>query len=73
VQTDPPGDAPETDPRALIVPASAANEGDGDDPRRAVTEPDKVLRIATMVRELLDETRQAAPDDRGRAMLHNVY
>jgi hypothetical protein len=73
VNTDPPGDASEPDPRALIVPASADGAGDGDDPRRSVTEPDKVLRIATMVRELLDETRQAPPDDRGRAMLRNVY
>ncbi|TMK64908.1 MAG: DUF2587 domain-containing protein, partial [Actinobacteria bacterium] len=28
-------------------------------PQEAITEPAKLLRIATMVRELLEETRQA--------------
>jgi hypothetical protein len=69
VTPDQPGGAPETDSPALILPT----EGDAGDPRRSVSEPDKVLRIATMVRELLDETRQAPPDERGRVMLRGVY
>src|SRR5690242_16605916 len=66
-----PGGPPQIDPRAVLVPEGEQLE-DGD-PRAAISEPDKVLRIATMVRELLDETRAAPPDERGRAMLRNAY
>jgi len=38
-------------------------------PQEAITEPAKLLRIATMVRELLEETRQATIDEAGRARL----
>jgi len=38
-----------------------------------ITEPAKLLRIASMVRELLDETRQASMDEAGRARLADVY
>jgi hypothetical protein len=38
-----------------------------------ITEPAKLLRIASMVRELLDETRQASLDEAGRARLTDVY
>src|SRR5437763_16520667 len=40
---------------------------------RVVTEPDKLVRITSMVRELLDETRPAAPDERGRVRLRETY
>lgn len=39
----------------------------------AVTQPAKLLRIAAMVRELLDETRQASIDERGRTRLRQIY
>ena len=74
VSPEPPGGEPAADPRVVTVePASAGGDGASGEPRRAIEEPDKVLRIATMVRELLDETRQAPPDERGRVMLRNVY
>jgi hypothetical protein len=38
-----------------------------------ITEPAKLLRIATMVRELLEETRQATLDDAGRRRLADIY
>lgn len=38
-----------------------------------ITEPAKLLRIASMVRELLDETRQASLDEAGRRRLAEVY
>ncbi len=34
--------------------------------QETITEPAKLLRIASMVRELLDETRQASLDEAGR-------
>jgi hypothetical protein len=38
-----------------------------------ITEPAKLLRIASMVRELLDETRQASIDEPGRKHLREIY
>jgi hypothetical protein len=42
-------------------------------PQEAITEPAKLLRIASMVRELLDETRAASLDEAGRKRLAEVY
>ena len=42
-------------------------------PQEAITQPAKLLRIASMVRELLDETRQASLDEPGRIRLRQVY
>ena len=41
--------------------------------RETIAEPAKLLRIASMVRELLDETRQASLDESGRGRLADVY
>jgi hypothetical protein len=38
-----------------------------------ITEPAKLLRIASMVRELLEETRQTALDEPGRKRLAEIY
>jgi hypothetical protein len=43
------------------------------EPHEAITEPTKLLRIASMVRELLEETRQASLDERGRSRLRQIY
>ena len=42
-------------------------------PAETISEPAKLLRIASMVRELLDETRQASLDEAGRSRLAEVY
>ncbi|MFM8998793.1 MAG: proteasome activator [Actinomycetota bacterium] len=49
-----------------------ALEGD-DEPQEAITQPAKLLRIASMVRELLEETRQASLDEPGRIRLRQIY
>jgi hypothetical protein len=49
------------------APAPEANAGE------TITEPAKLLRIASMVRELLDETRQASVDEPGRKQLKEIY
>ncbi|HEX6844731.1 MAG TPA: proteasome activator [Actinomycetota bacterium] len=41
--------------------------------QETITEPAKLLRIASMVRELLDETRQATIDEPGRKRLADIY
>jgi hypothetical protein len=41
--------------------------------QETITEPAKLLRIASMVREMLDETRQASMDEAGRKRLAEIY
>jgi hypothetical protein len=52
-------------------------EGDGqpapEPTQETITEPAKLLRIASMVRELLEETRQATLDEPGRKRLAEIY
>jgi hypothetical protein len=48
-----------------VVAAEAEHE--------AITQPAKLLRIATMVRELLEDTRQASLDEPGRIRLRQIY
>jgi hypothetical protein len=55
-------------PQVQIVDA-----GDGDAPQETVMEPAKLLRIASMVRQLLDDTRQATLDEGGRRRLAEIY
>src|SRR5918999_4800586 len=50
--------------------ASGRSEGPGTE---TITEPAKLLRIASMVRELLEETRQASMDEGGRKRLADIY
>lgn len=38
-----------------------------------ISEPAKLLRIVSMVRELLEETRQTSIDERGRTHLRQIY
>jgi hypothetical protein len=42
-------------------------------PTETITEPAKLLRIASMVRELLEETRHASMDEAGRTRLVEIY
>ncbi|MDP9300944.1 MAG: bacterial proteasome activator family protein [Actinomycetota bacterium] len=39
----------------------------------SITQPAKLLRIASMVRELLEQTRQASLDEPGRKRLADIY
>jgi hypothetical protein len=41
--------------------------------RESVEQPGKVMRIGTMVKQLLDEVRQAPLDEAGRARLKEIY
>ncbi len=42
-------------------------------PQESITQPAKLLRIASMVRELLEDTRQASLDEPGRVRLRQIY
>ena len=73
---------PEDSPPIPAVPIDSSSEpgagegGEGapDAPStESITEPAKLLRIASMVRELLEETRHASMDEAGRKRLVEIY
>jgi len=64
-------EAPEVVQAEPVEPASQTE--DGQRPEETITEPAKLLRIASMVRELLEETRQTALDEPGRTRMAQIY
>ena len=63
-------DDPSPGPEVEVVDPSLTEDGP---PLETVMEPAKLLRIASMVRQLLDETRQATLDEGGRKRLAEIY
>ncbi len=51
----------------IVEPESSEQEG------RAVTEPARVMRIGSMIRQLLDEVRHAPLDEASRDRLRGIY
>jgi hypothetical protein len=62
-------------PQAPVTPVvPESDQRGGQEPEHeAITQPAKLLRIATMVRELLEDTRQASLDEPGRIRLRQIY
>ena len=63
---------------ASALPASAQNAGDGDgDGERHITElveqPAKVMRIGSMIRQLLEEVKAAPLDEASRQRLKEIH
>jgi hypothetical protein len=58
-------------PSAAAEPVPPAEQVEP--PQESITQPAKLLRIASMVRELLDDTRQASLDEPGRVRLRQIY
>jgi hypothetical protein len=53
----------------IIMPGQATAPESGE----YVAQPAKLLRIAAMIRQLLEEVRQSAPDEAGRKRLREIY
>ena len=67
---NPPPTPPPTGPeQGLIV----VTDQQKDQPIESVEEPAKVMRIGSMVRQLLEEVRRAPLDDAGRSRLREIY
>ena len=70
-------DDPSEQEQAAAFPVAPSNGGRGDQQQgqqqEAITQPAKLLRIASMVRELLEETRQASIDEPGRVRVREIY
>jgi len=58
-------------PQPPVAPAEPVEAQD--QPQESITQPAKLLRIASMVRELLEDTRQASLDEPGRVRLRQIY
>lgn len=65
-----------TDPR-LLAAAMAADSDGADDAEQSLTDlieqPAKVMRIGTMIKQLLEEVRAAPLDDASRARLREIH
>jgi hypothetical protein len=62
--------------QVLIVPPDAEMVGEGGDQipdREAVEQPAKVMRIGSMIKQLLEEVRQAPLDEASRSRLREIY
>ena len=58
------------------VPAGAVADADGEeggDPTGQIAQPAKVMRIGTMIKQLLEEVRAAPLDDASRARLREIH
>ncbi len=60
---------------AVIVPSEVmmAQTASTDTPTETVSEPGKVMRIGSMIKQLLEEVRQAPLDESSRVRLSEIY
>jgi hypothetical protein len=61
--------------QVLVMPPGMPPGTDGEErpDREAVEQPAKVMRIGSMIKQLLEEVRQAPLDERSRARLREIY
>ena len=64
-------ESPESEQILLIPDPEESQEGEPD--RESVEHPAKVMRIGSMIKQLLEEVRQAPLDERSRARLREIY
>jgi Protein of unknown function (DUF2587) len=59
----------------MEMPAEAMGDADGEgtDPTGQVAQPAKVMRIGTMIKQLLEEVRAAPLDEASRARLREIH
>jgi hypothetical protein len=63
-----------TQPDEILIVPGAGESGDSQEPEReSVEQPAKVMRIGSMIKQLLEEVRQAPLDERGRVRLREIY
>lgn len=60
-------------PGASAVEVVDAPDKEAGSDREAVTQPSKLIRIASMVRNMLEEVRHAPLDEAGRRMLRQIH
>jgi len=60
-------------PRVVVVSPSDEEEPEAEDVSALVEQPAKVMRIGTMIKQLLDEVRSAPLDDAARIRLAEIH
>ncbi|MGV3760267.1 MAG: bacterial proteasome activator family protein [Actinomycetota bacterium] len=65
--------APEQDRDDVLVPAVVPESDEADEPTESVESPGKVMRIGSMIKQLLEEVRQAELDEASRERLREIY
>ncbi|MCI9888504.1 bacterial proteasome activator family protein [Micrococcales bacterium 31B] len=66
--------SPTEGPEPVVLDASGVIvQGGKENPRAMVEEPSKVMRIGTMIKQLLDEVRRAPLDEAGRERLAEIH
>ena len=68
-----PGGTDRPSPVAGVIVPSEERVPDEAEQREAVSSPAKVMRIGSMVRQLLEEVRHAPLDEAGRARMREIY
>ena len=53
--------------------AQSSDHGDGEDPSKLIEQPAKVMRIGSMIKQLLEEVRAAPLDEAGRQRLKEIH
>jgi len=71
--TDPTGGDPEIAHGELVTLPGAETEALGEERREAVEEPAKVMRIGSMIKQLLEEVRSAPLDEASRVRLRDIH
>src|SRR2546422_3790100 len=68
---------PDGQPIGQLAPpqagAQAGGEDNGSDVSEQIEQPDKVMRIGTMIKQLLEEVRAAPLDDASRTRLRDIH
>ena len=74
-ETQPPSDDRDAAHPAEVVPTSESDpdDGDADEITGMVEQPAKVMRIGTMIKQLLEEVRAAPLDEAGRQRLREIH
>jgi hypothetical protein len=62
-----------SEPPSLIVVTDEPPEGGAGDPTETIEQPAKVMRIGSMIKQLLEEVRQAPLDDASRGRLREIF
>jgi hypothetical protein len=65
--------APEEGSEDVLVPAVVPEADEPEEATESVESPGKVMRIGSMIKQLLDEVRQAELDEASRERLREIY
>ncbi|MGE5829895.1 MAG: bacterial proteasome activator family protein [Micromonosporaceae bacterium] len=64
---------PDGRPIGTVETGNSDDPSDGEDPSRLIEQPAKVMRIGSMIKQLLEEVRAAPLDEAGRQRLTEIH